>query len=118
MGLAREWLSKMKTKPALTPESLVPRLGETLVESGVISRAALETALQKQKQILESGEQPPLLGEILIEMGAVTRTQLDGAITEQILQLRTALLNANRMLEQRVEERTHELEQAMQNWPS
>jgi signal transduction histidine kinase len=114
MGLAREWLSKMKTKPALTPEGLVPRLGETLVESGVISRAALETALQKQKQILESGEQPPLLGEILIEMGAVTRTQLDGAITEQILQLRTALLNANRMLEQRVEERTHELEQAMQ----
>jgi len=104
----------METTPALTPESLVPRLGETLVESGVIPPAALETALQKQRQILADGKQPPRLGEVLIEMGAVTRPQLDGAITEQIMQLRTALLNANRLLEQRVEERTRELEQAMQ----
>ncbi len=104
----------METKPALTPEILVPRLGDTLVETGVISRAALETALQKQKQAQNSGLQSPLLGEILIEMGAITRSQLDGAITEQIMQLRTALQNANRMLEQRVEERTCELEQAMQ----
>ncbi|MBP8857623.1 MAG: hypothetical protein KBG60_06350 [Anaerolineaceae bacterium] len=104
----------METTPALTPESLVPRLGETLVESGVIPPAALETALQKQRQILADGKQPPRLGEVLIEMGAVTRPQLDEAITEQIMQLRTALLNANRLLEQRVEERTRELEQAMQ----
>ena len=104
----------METTPALTPESLVPRLGETLVESGVIPSAALETALQKQRQILADGKQPPLLGEVLIEMGAVTRPQLDGAITEQIMQLRTALLDANRLLEKRVEERTRELEQAMQ----
>lgn len=104
----------METTPALTPEILVPRLGETLVESGVIPPAALETALQKQRDILADGKQPPLLGEVLIGMGAVTRPQLDGAITEQIMQLRTALLNANRLLEKRVEERTRELELAMQ----
>ena len=104
----------MEPKPDLTPEILVPRLGDTLVETGIITRKVLDQALLRQKVIRESGSQPPLLGELLITMGMLTRSQLDTAVTEQILQLRSALQDANRMLEQRVEERTRELEQAMQ----
>lgn len=103
----------MEPKPTLTPEILVPRLGDTLVETGVITREELEIALKQQKLNLDSGSHPALLGEILIENGVISRSQLDAAVTEQILQLRTALLDANRLLEQRVEKRTCELEQAM-----
>ena len=104
----------MEPETVLTPEILVPRLGDTLVETGIITREVLDEALLKQKDIQDSGNQPPLLGELLIGMGMLTRSQLDTAVTEQILQLRSALQDANRMLEQRVEERTRELEQAMQ----
>ena len=77
----------MEPETVLTPEILVPRLGDTLVETGIITREVLDEALLKQKDIQDSGNQPPLLGELLIGMGMLTRSQLDTAVTEQILQL-------------------------------
>ena len=43
-----------------------------------------------------------LLGEAFIELNLLTRRQIDQAVTEQIIQLRNALEDANRFLEHRV----------------
>jgi signal transduction histidine kinase len=48
-----------------------------------------------------------------MELNLLTRRQIDHAVTEQIIQLRTALEDANRFLEHRVEERTAELQEAL-----
>lgn len=98
--------------PKLSPEMLVPRLGEYLVQKGMITEIDLFRALVYQQDAAEKGGQA-LLGQALIEMKLLNREQLDQVITEQILQLRTALQSANRNLEQRVLERTAELNEAM-----
>ena len=98
--------------PKLSPEMLVPRLGEYLVQKGMITEIVLFRALVYQQDAAEKGGQA-LLGQALMEMKLVTRDQLDQVITEQIIQLRTALQSANRNLEQRVRERTAELNEAM-----
>jgi signal transduction histidine kinase len=96
----------------LTPEVLVPRLGETLVQKGMISEADLQKALSYQNEKKQTGE-PCLLGQALMDLNLLTRSQIDHAVTEQIIQLRNALEDANRFLELRVAERTAELQEAL-----
>jgi signal transduction histidine kinase len=96
----------------LTPEVLVPRLGEHLIQTGQISEAELQKALVYQKE-KQDGGQRCLLGEALIDLNLLTRRQIDQAVTEQIIQLRNALEDANRFLELRVKERTAELQEAL-----
>lgn len=96
----------------LTPEVLVPRLGEHLVQQGLISRETLQEALVFQLGKKEAGERI-LLGQALIELNYLTRQELDKAITQQILRLRNALEESNQSLERRVKERTSELNDAM-----
>ncbi len=97
----------------IAPEVLVPRLGDYLIEKGIISRANLEQALTYQKQKSEDG-QPLLLGQVLRELKLVDAETLDQVITEQILQLQSALRETNRQLEVRVEERTRDLQRALE----
>lgn len=54
-----------------------------------------------------------MIGQKLLELGLVDRETLDQVVTEQILQLQQALQLANRQLEQRVLERTQDLQQAL-----
>lgn len=102
------------TRPQLTPEVLVPRLGDYLVEKGLLSAQDLGRALARQQAARTAGSYPPHLGQILVELKLIDQAVLDQAITEQIIQLREALQRANAQLEQRVQERTAELEQALE----
>jgi signal transduction histidine kinase len=102
----------MTIQSPITPENLVPKIGDYLVEKKLISDQQLAHALQIQKEIKTSGKNE-LLGEVLIDLGYIDRKHLDQSITEQIVQLRNALQEANRTLEQRVIQRTIELQNAL-----
>lgn len=99
---------------SITPEILVPRLGDYLVEKGLITSEQLQKALDYQNMLREPEQPTPLIGQILIGMKVVDRASLDESITEQILQLRIALEKNNAELEQRVQERTSELRDALE----
>lgn len=97
----------------LTPEMLVPRMGEYLVQKGLITIEGLEKALEHQQESTARGN-PILLGQALIELGLLERADVNQAVTELILQLRSALQATNRSLEHRVQERTAELQKALE----
>jgi hypothetical protein len=96
----------------LTPEVLVPRLGEYLVQQSMLTPVGLQQALTYQNQKQNAGEHC-LLGQALEDLNLLSRQQIDQAVTEQIIQLRNALEDANRFLERRVAERTSELQEAL-----
>lgn len=102
----------MSSNSLISPEVLIPRLGDQLVKAGLITDAQLKLALSYQRQCSSEGK-PRLLGQALVEMGFIDRTTLDRAITELMLRLRAALEDANRNLEARVQQRTIELEEAL-----
>ncbi len=103
----------MEQKPQLTPEMLVPRLGEYLVQRKFITDLELQQALAYQQEKM-GGNHTYLLGQALIDLKMIDRAILDQAVTEQIIQLRSALQAANRNLERRVQERTAELQKALE----
>lgn len=96
----------------ITPEILVPRLGDYLIERGVLSQENLQKALDYQAA-RETDGQPRLIGQALLDLKLIDREILDQVVTEQILQLQAALHKANRDLEDRVQQRTVELQQAL-----
>jgi signal transduction histidine kinase len=95
----------------LSPEVLVPHLGEVLIAAGLITEEQLKQALEEQNRLSKSGKWSRI-GEILVDLGYIDRNALSQAITQQILKFQEALLETNRNLEARVAERTAELELA------
>jgi signal transduction histidine kinase len=99
------------TRP-VSPEQLAPRLGDYLVQHGYVSGDQLRAALAEQART-PHGEPRRLIGQTLIDLAFLTPRDLDEAIARQLLELQTALIDANRGLERRVTERTAELEEAL-----
>lgn len=102
-----------KSLSKLSPEMLIPRLGEYLVQKGLISDENLKRALDHQQDQLINGNQY-LLGQALMDLKMLDRDALDQVVTEQLIQLRSALQSSHRTLEQRVKERTEDLNEALQ----
>ena len=74
----------------LTPEMLVPRMGEYIVQKGMISEDDLQKVLSFQQEQARLGK-PYMLGQALLELKMLDRDSLDQVITEQLIQLRTEL---------------------------
>jgi signal transduction histidine kinase len=110
----QEVISRISNNPAIpiTPEILVPRVGELLIDRGVLTQDGLQRALDYSKKPGPDGQQR-LVGQALLELKLIDRETLDQVITEQILQLQSALQQANLRLEKRVQERTQELQSAL-----
>ena len=115
--LFRQRLEEALAIPSVAPsslEELVPRLGESLVAQKIISGQQLQQALQLQARDVQEGKAPRRIGQILIAMGILRPEDLDRAIATMVLQLQKALQMANRRLEERVRERTVDLEHALE----
>jgi signal transduction histidine kinase len=95
-----------------TPEALIPRIGDYLLDHGLITQEQLDSAVEHQ-QNLAAKKDHRLLGQTLIDLGHIDHETLDLAINLQIIELHTALREANRNLEDRVEGRTAELKSAL-----
>jgi len=104
--------SMSENLPKLTPEMLIPRMGEYIVQKGLITDEQLHQALAYQQEKIAQGVHC-LIGQALMDLKMLDRVALDEVVTEQIIQLRSALQSANRNLEQRVRDRTSELNEAL-----
>jgi len=100
------------TPKKLTPEMLIPRMGEYIVQKGLIGEEDLKRALAFQREQAAKGNQY-LLGQALVDLKMLNQEDLNQVITEQLIQLRSALQASNRNLEQRVKDRTADLNQAL-----
>ncbi len=92
-------------------DAMLSRFGEFLMKKGYITAEQLDEALARQGEISRMGLKETL-GQVLLEMRVMTREQLELASVEQVQELQSALRTANAQLEQRVADRTRELEQA------
>ncbi len=96
----------------LSPEILVPKIGEYLVQKHLITVKDLNKALYIQYEKTQQGIELPL-GKILVNENFITQETLDETITEQLINFRNALEQNNHQLEHRVQQRTIELQEAL-----
>jgi signal transduction histidine kinase len=104
----------------LSPELLIPRLGEYMVEKGIIKPEDMDRALEYQAEIRAQGD-VRLIGQVLIDLKIIDPTTRDAILTDRLLHLREALqeanqqlIESNQQLEERVRLRTAELQSAME----
>lgn len=99
--------------PLISPEVLVPRIGDYLLDQGVITREDLQKAVQYKETMLNQGEEI-LIGQAMTRLGIIDQPMLDQAVTTQIFQLQELLHRSNNQLEERVKTRTSDLQKAIE----
>ena len=82
---------------SLRPESLMSRLGESLLDSGSITPEQLNYALEYQKEQLKNGKNK-MLGQILSDLGFIDRDVLDQAIARQLAAANTNIQSLEKRL--------------------
>jgi len=92
-------------------DAMLSRFGEFLMKKGYITQAQLDDALRRQKQMSAAGKRETL-GQVLLDLKVMTREQLELASVEQVQELQNALRQVNTDLEQRIADRTRELQEA------
>lgn len=102
------------TGKSLSPEILVPRIGEYFVEMGYVTHEQLMTALSHQNEQRDKKSNTILIGQALLDLGFIDRETLDQVVTIQILRLQNALELSNQQLFSRVQDRTRELQLALE----
>ena len=111
-ALLQHALSEAAAGQPVSPEQLVPRLGDYLVVQGYVTAEQLQAALDTQSQATNGHHRR--IGQTLLDLGFLTADALDRAIASRLLELQTTLLKVNETLEQRVTERTAELKAALE----
>ena len=96
----------------ISPEILVPKIGEYLVGNHLLTEEELNSALEIQSIRNRQGEEIPL-GKILVGLNFISQETLDRAITDQLVRFRDSLEQSNQKLEMRVQERTAQLQEAL-----
>jgi signal transduction histidine kinase len=96
----------------ITPEILVPRLGDYLIEKGVLSTADLQHALSHQRTNATSGR-ISLLGQTLLELILSIEKPSIKLLQNKYSSFKLLLQESNRQLEHRVQERTEDLQNAL-----
>jgi signal transduction histidine kinase len=106
-------LSRLPDEPGLpfVGDAMLSRFGEFLMKKGYITQLHLDAALQRQRQLAATGARETL-GQVLLELAILTREQLEMASVEQVQELQSALRQVNTQLEERVADRTRELQEA------
>ena len=94
-------------------DAILSKFGEFLTKKNYISAAQLDAGLARQRVIAATGLRQTL-GQVLLDMRVLTREHLERASVEQVQELQNALRQANTQLEERVAERTRELQAAYQ----
>ena len=94
-------------------DAILSKFGEFLTKKNYISAAQLDAGLARQRVIAAPGLRQTL-GQVLLDMRVLTREHLERASVEQVQELQNALRQANTQLEERVAERTRELQAAYQ----
>ena len=91
-----------------------------MVEKGIIKPEDMDRALQYQAEVRAQGD-VRLIGQVLIDLKIIDAATRDAIITDRLLHLREALqeanqqlLELNQQLEERVRQRTAELQNAME----
>ncbi len=59
-------------------------IGRQLMERGLVTRAQLRHALDEQAELTHAGIQPPRIGELLIEKGIIKREDLDKILRKKV----------------------------------
>jgi signal transduction histidine kinase len=111
--MERRALSVLPAEPGMpfVGDAMLPRFGEFLIKKRYITAGQLDAGLGRQQEMVGRGVRETL-GQVLLEMGVLTREQLEVASVEQVQELQNALRQANAQLEQRVADRTRELQDA------
>lgn len=112
MGISKRGFLMVAPRKNLSPEILVPKIGEYLVQKHLITVKDLNKALFIQYEKTKQGIELPL-GKILVSENFISQETLDETITEQLINFRNALEQSNHQLEQRVQQRTLELQEAL-----